>query len=186
MELGGLLRDHYNPLIKRIRTLDKPVVAAVNGVAAGAGMSLALACDLRVGSVNTHFRTIFIERAISPDSGLSFFLPRIVGYSRAMDLILTSRDVDSEEAQRIGLLDRVVSPESLIEESIALANQIAKWPPLAVRAAKRVTQQNLENDLEDALRNEVKHLNVSRRAQNDLQEMLMARAEKRPGIYTGT
>ncbi|MGE0686719.1 MAG: enoyl-CoA hydratase/isomerase family protein, partial [Dehalococcoidia bacterium] len=135
---------------------------------------------------NTHFRTIFIERAISPDSGLSFFLPRIIGYSRAMDLIMTSRDVDAEEALRIGLLDRKVDAGNLIEESVALANQIAKWPPLAVRAAKRVTQQNLDNNLEDALRNEVKHLNFSRRAQNDLKEMLRARAEKRPGTYTGT
>lgn len=166
--------------------LDKPTIAAINGIAVGAGMSLALACDLRVGSENTHFRTIFIERAISPDSGLSFFLPRIVGYSRAMDLIFTSRDVDSDEALRIGLLDRKVDAGDLIEESVALANQIAKWPPLAVRAAKRVTQQNLDNNLEDALRNEVKHLNHSRRAQNDLQEMLRAREEKRPGIYTGS
>ncbi|MGE0686718.1 MAG: enoyl-CoA hydratase/isomerase family protein, partial [Dehalococcoidia bacterium] len=76
-----------------IYRLDKPTIAAVNGISVGAGMSLALACDLRVGTENTHFRTIFIERAISPDSGLSFFLPRIIGYSRAMDLIMTSRDV---------------------------------------------------------------------------------------------
>jgi 2-(1,2-epoxy-1,2-dihydrophenyl)acetyl-CoA isomerase len=181
--------DEYDWVGRQATTLyrlDKPTIAAVNGIAVGAGMSLALACDLRVGTENTRFRTIFIERAISPDSGLSFFLPRIIGYSRAMDLILTSRDVDSDEALRIGLLDRKVDAGNLIEESVALANQIAMWPPLAVRAAKRVTQQNLDNDLEDAVRNEMKHLNISRRAQNDLQEMLRARAEKRPGIYTGT
>ena len=88
--------------------LDKPVIAAVNGVAAGAGMSLALACDMRVGSEQTRFKTVFIERNLSPDSGMSFFLPRIVGYSRAADLIYTSRTVDAEEAHRIGLLDRLV------------------------------------------------------------------------------
>jgi enoyl-CoA hydratase/carnithine racemase len=103
-----------------------------------------------------------------------------------MDLIYTSRDVDPDEALRIGLLDRKVAAANLLEESVALANQIAKWPPLAMRAAKRVVQQNMDNTLEDALRNEVKHLNISRRAQNDLQEMLSARAEKRPGIFTGT
>lgn len=92
------------------RILDKPIVAAVNGVAAGAGMSLALACDLRVGSPLTRFKTVFLERSLSPDSGMSFFLPRIVGYSRACDLIYTSRFVEAEEAHRIGLLDRLVPP----------------------------------------------------------------------------
>ena len=94
------------------RTLDKPIVAAVNGVAAGAGMSLALACDLRVGSPLTRFKTVFLERSLSPDSGMSFFLPRIVGYSRACDLIYTSRFVEAEEAHRIGLLDRLVPAEN--------------------------------------------------------------------------
>ena len=83
--------------------LDKPVIAAISGVAAGAGMSLALACDLRVGSPKSRFKTVFIERNLSPDSGMSFFLPRIVGYSRAAHLIYTSRTVAAEEAPRIGL-----------------------------------------------------------------------------------
>jgi len=181
--------DEYNWVGRQamnVYGLDKPTICAVNGIAVGAGMSLALACDLRVGSENSRFRTIFIERGISPDSGLSYFLPRIVGYARAMDLILTSRDVDSEEAYRLGLLDRVVPHDRLLEEAVSLANQITRWPPLAARAAKRVTQQNLNFGLEEALRNEVVHLGFSRRATNDLQEMLHARAEKRPGIYTGT
>lgn len=169
-----------------VYNLDKPTIAAVNGVAVGAGMSLALSCDLRVGSELTRFRTIFLERGISPDSGLSFLLPRVIGYSRAIDLILTSRDVDAEEAYRLGLLDRLVESGKLIDASIELANQITRWPPLAARAAKRVTQQNLNFGLEDALRNEVTHLGFSRRATNDLAEMIRARAEKRPGIYTGT
>ncbi len=181
--------DEFNWVGQQAMTvygLDKPTIAAINGVAVGAGMSLALSCDLRVGSENSRFRTIFLERGISPDSGLSFLLPRVIGYSRAMDLILTSRDVNSEEAYRLGLLDRVVEHDSLLEESVALANQITRWPPLAARAAKRVTQQNLDKNLEDALRNEVVHLGFSRRATNDTKEMLAARAEKRPGIYTGT
>jgi 2-(1,2-epoxy-1,2-dihydrophenyl)acetyl-CoA isomerase len=89
-------------------TLDKPIIAAVNGVAAGAGMSIALACDMRIGTDNTRFKTVFIERSLSPDTGMSFFLPRIVGYSRACDLIFTSRFVEAQEAYRIGLLDRLV------------------------------------------------------------------------------
>ena len=93
--------------------LDKPVIGAVNGVAAGAGMSLALACDMRVGSEKARFKTVFIERNLSPDSGMSFFLPRIVGYSRAADLIYTSRAVEADEAHRIGLLDRLVDHDDL-------------------------------------------------------------------------
>ena len=91
--------------------LDKPTIAAVNGVAAGAGMSLALACDLRVGDGTARFRTVFAERSLSPDSGMSYFLPRIIGYSRAADLIFTSRDVGAEEAYRLGLLDRLVEAD---------------------------------------------------------------------------
>ena len=96
------------------RDLDKPTIAAVNGVAAGAGMGLALACDMRVGCENSRFKTVFIERSLSPDSGLSWFLPRIVGVSRAMDLVFTSRNVDADEAWRLGLLDRMSTAENLL------------------------------------------------------------------------
>ena len=110
--------DEYNWVGRQAlmiyRELDKPTIAAVNGVAAGAGMGLALACDLRVGCENTRFKTVFIERSLSPDSGLSWFLPRIVGVSRAMDLVYTSRNVDAEEAWRLGLLDRMSTAENLL------------------------------------------------------------------------
>jgi 2-(1,2-epoxy-1,2-dihydrophenyl)acetyl-CoA isomerase len=166
--------------------LDKPTIAAMNGVCAGAGMSLALACDMRVGSEQARFRSVFLERNLSPDSGMSWFLPRIVGYSRAIDLILTSRDVGAEEAYRMGLLDRLVPHEQLIDEAVALARLITRWPPIAVRAAKRVTQQNLVNDLDDALRNEVLHLQYGRSAVNDAREARQARIENRTPRFTGT
>ncbi len=166
--------------------LDKPTIAAMNGVCAGAGMSLALACDLRVGSENARFRSVFLERNLSPDSGMSWFMPRIIGYSRAMDLILTSRDVGAEEAYRLGLLDRLVPHEKLLDESFTLAKLITRWPPVAVRAAKRVTQQNLDKDLDDGLRNEVVHLGYGRRATNDARESRVARTEGREPRYTGS
>ena len=166
--------------------LDKPTIAAMNGVCAGAGMSMALACDLRVGSENSRFRTVFIERNLSPDSGMSWLLTRIVGYSRAMDLILTSRDVAADEAYRLGLLDRLVPHENLMAESVALAESITRWPPVALRAAKRVTQQNLLNNLDDGLRNEFLHLSYGRGAANDSREAMAARVEKRTPKYTGT
>ena len=166
--------------------LNKPVIGAVNGVAAGAGMSLALACDVRVGSEKTRFKTVFIERNLSPDSGMSFFLPRIVGYSRATDLIYTSRAVDAEEAHRIGLLDRLVEHDDLMESALELAAQMTAWPPLAMRMSKRVLQHNMECDLEAALRFELTSLSFGNRAVNDRRESIAAFREKRKPNYTGT
>jgi len=166
--------------------LDKPVIAAVNGVAAGAGMSLALSCDVRVGCGNSRFKSVFIERNLSPDSGLSFFLPRVVGQSRAADLIYTSRAVDAEEAFRIGLLDRLVAQDQLLDTALEMAAQMAQWPPLALRSSKRVLQHNLEVGLEDALRYEMAGLSYARKAKNDARESLAAFREKRKPTYTGT
>ncbi len=170
-----------------VHGFDKPTIAAVNGVAAGAGMSLALACDLRVGSPATRFRTVFLERNLSPDSGMSWFLPRIIGSSRAADLLFTSRDVDGAEAYRLGLLDRFVpDADALLPAALELANQIAKLPPLAMRSAKRVLQHNLDVGLEDALRYEMAGLSYARRARNDAQEAMASFREKRPPHFTGT
>ena len=166
--------------------LNKPVIAAVNGVAVGAGMSLALGCDLRVGSPQSRFKTVFIERNLSPDSGMSFFLPRIVGYSRAADLIYTSRTVDAEEAHRIGLLDRLVDHDQLLETAVQLAAQMTGWPPLALRMSKRVLQHNMECDLENAVRYELTSLTFGNRAAGDRKESLAAFRERRKPVYTGT
>lgn len=166
--------------------LNKPVIGAVNGVAAGAGMSLALACDVRVGTEKSRFKTVFIERNLSPDSGMSFFLPRIVGYSRATDLIYTSRAVDAEEAHRIGLLDRLVDHDDLMESALELAGLMTAWPPLALRMSKRVLQHNMECDLETALRFELTSLSFGNKAVNDRKESIAAFLEKRKPNYTGT
>jgi len=165
---------------------DKPVIAAVNGIAAGAGMSTALAADIRVGSENARFKTVFIERSLSPDSGMSYFLPRIVGYARAADLIFTSRAVDANEAYRLGLLDRLVAHANLIEESVKLANEMTQWPPLALRVSKRVLQHNFEAGIDDAMKYESVGLGLGRRATNDAREAMLAFAEKRKPKYTGT
>jgi 2-(1,2-epoxy-1,2-dihydrophenyl)acetyl-CoA isomerase len=166
--------------------LDKPTVAAVNGPAAGAGMSLALACDLRVGSENTRFKTVFLERNLSPDSGMSYFLPRIVGLSRALDLVLSSRWCEPEEAYRIGLLDRVFPAGSLVDKAVELANELSSWPPLATQAAKRVLHHSWESTLRDQLIYEVHALTIGRHATNDAAESRAARTERRAPNWTGT
>jgi 2-(1,2-epoxy-1,2-dihydrophenyl)acetyl-CoA isomerase len=165
--------------------LDKPTVAAVNGIAAGAGMSLALACDLRVGCPNTAFRSMFIERSLSPDAGMTYFLTRILGYSRAADLVFTSRTVTADEALALGLLNRVVADGDVLEEAVRLAEQIAIWPPLALRATKRVLQHNLGCQLEEALLYERAGLRMAGLARKDRQESVASLRERRPPVFTG-
>ena len=166
--------------------LDKPVVGAINGVAAGAGMSTACACDVRIGSENARFKSVFIERSLSPDSGLSFFLPRIVGYAAAADMIFTSRNVGAEEALKLGLLNRLVAADELIDAAVDYANEMTRWPPVALRVSKRVLQHNTEAPLDEALRYESAGLYYARRAPNDVKESRDSFLEKRPGVYTGT
>ena len=167
--------------------LDKPTVAAVNGVAAGAGMSLALACDLRVGGPNARFKVIFLERSLSAEAGMSYLLPRIIGYSRAADLLFRSREVGSDEAHRMGLLDRLVNAgEDVVECAVELAGQMAAMPPLALRSAKRASQHNLDAEFNEALRYEAVTSGWARRAPNDAQEAIASFRERRPPRFTGT
>ena len=181
--------DEYNWVGRQAqmiyRDLDKPTIAAVNGVAAGAGMGLALACDMRVGCENTRFKTVFIERSLSPDSGLSWFLPRIVGVSRAMDLVFTSRNVDADEAWRLGLLDRMSAAENLLADAKELAREIASWPPVAMRMSRRAMHRSLDTDLDDQLQYETHSIVFARRAPHDVAEAAASFRERRPPIFTG-
>ncbi len=181
--------DEYNWVGRQAlmvyRDLNKPTIAAVNGVAAGAGMGLALACDMRVGCENTRFKTVFIERSLSPDSGLSYFLPRIVGSSRAFDLVFTSRMVDAEESYRLGLLDRLTTSENLLGEAMELARQIAMWPPVAMQMSKRAMQRSLDTTLEDQLQYETHSIVFARRAPHDVAEAAASFRERRPPVFTG-
>ncbi|AHH18392.1 enoyl-CoA hydratase/isomerase family protein [Nocardia nova SH22a] len=169
-----------------VATLDKPVIAAVNGVAAGMGMSLSLACDLRVGGERSRFRTAMVARSRCPDSGMSWFLTRALGYARAADLVLTNRDVSGTEAYRLGLLDRFVGTDDVVDGALELADEITHLPPIAVRTSKQVLQHALVSDLRTALIYEATSLPRARSAPNDAKESALAFAEKRPPRYTGT
>lgn len=173
-------------LAMAIYELGKPTIAVMNGVAAGAGMSLALACDMRVGCARSRFKTVFAERGLSPDTGMSYFLPRLIGYGRAADLIFTSRNVDGEEAYRLGLLDRFVEEENLMDCAREAAGQIAALPPMAIRSSKRVLQQNADLDFHRALRNEYFGLSFARKSPNDQKEQRASFIEKRKPNFTGT
>jgi len=166
-------------------SIDKPMIAAVNGVAAGAGFALALACDLRVGSEAARFITVFQERNLPPEGGMSWLLPRVVGMSRALDLSMTSRRVDADEAMRIGLLDRLVPAERLLHETRAIADQICALPPGAVRVSKRAIRQSFDTSFADATRYESQLGSLTQRARADNRESREAFLEKRRPRYTG-
>ncbi len=170
---------------KALYGIDKPMIAAVNGVAAGAGFSLALCCDIRVGCENSRFVTVFQERNLPPESGMSFLLPRIVGASRALDLSLTSRRVDADEAYRIGLLDRLVPADQLMPTARAIAEEICRLPPAAVRITKRAIQRGMEGGFEDATHYETHGSSLTRRTTHDMEEAARAFAEKRKPAFLG-
>ncbi len=170
---------------KALYAVDKPMIAAVNGVAAGAGFSLALCCDMRVGCEHSRFVTIFQERSLPPEGGMSFLLARIVGLGRAMDLALTSRRVEADEAYRIGLLDRLVPSAELLPAAQALADRICQLPPAAVRVSKRAIQLGAESSFTESVANETRYGGVARRARADAEESVRAFAERRKPIFRG-
>jgi len=146
-ELGDDLRRRYNPIIKRIREMEKPVIAAVNGVAAGAGCSLALACDLRIASEAASFIEVFINVGLIPDSGSTFTLPRLVGLGKALELCWTGQKVDAAEALRLGIVNQVVKPEELTAATNKIAERLASLPSRAIALTKRLMNQSLQNSL---------------------------------------
>jgi 2-(1,2-epoxy-1,2-dihydrophenyl)acetyl-CoA isomerase len=170
---------------KAVYGIDKPTIAAVNGVAAGAGMSLTLACDVRVGSEASRFKTVFIERNLAPDAGMTYFLPRIVGASRAFDLVMTSRAVEGTEAYRLGLLDRFVEKDQLLAQAHLLAEQFAGGAPIAIGASKRSLQHSLDSTFEEQLKYELHAISLARRATEDAKESGLSFREKRAPRWLG-
>ena len=181
--LGASLREKYNPLIRQIRQMEKIVIAAVNGVAAGAGCNFALACDLRVASEEAKFIQSFVRVGLAPDSGGSFILPRLVGLSKAMELLLLGDTVDAREAQRIGLVARIFPAAEFAASARAVAEQVARAPRgigLIKRAVNRANLASLEQNLEyEAQLQEI----AGRSA--DYDEGVKAFLEKRVPVFTG-
>jgi enoyl-CoA hydratase/carnithine racemase len=140
-------------VIKNIRRLKKTVIACVNGAAVGAGAAIALASDLRIGSTNARFGFVFTSRVglSGADMGVSYFLPRVVGLGRAMELILTGEIIDANEAYRIGLLNRLTSPEKLELETLGLAEKLSNGPQFAIGVTKELLNKELDMGLEAAL-----------------------------------
>jgi 2-(1,2-epoxy-1,2-dihydrophenyl)acetyl-CoA isomerase len=167
-----------------IHEMEKPVIASVNGMAAGGGCNLALACDLRIASETARFAQVFVRRGLHPDWGGIYFLPRLVGYAKAAELIMSGEIVDAEEALRIGLVNRVVAPGELESATGEMAGRIAKNAPLPIAFAKRGLQRFGHWDLAEALDYEVSVLEKLMKSR-DVAEGITAFLEKRDPRFEG-
>jgi len=170
--------------ILAMRDAPKPIIAAVNGPAAGAGMNLALACDIRIASTTARFGETFVRRGLHVDWGGTYFLPRLVGMARACELIFTGDMIDAEEALELGLVSRVVEPEVLMTTVRELAHKIAAGPPIAIRLAKRALYRSQDSDLRSALEFETYAQNICRDTE-DAREGIRAFVEKRAPSFQG-
>ena len=167
-----------------LQRMDKPVIAAVNGIAAGGGLDAACACDIRIASDKATFSSVFVRRGIVPTMGGTYFLPRLVGLDKACEMIWTGDLVDAEEADRIGLVTFVVPHDELESATEELALKIASGPPLAVKESKRLIYSGLNTDLESALRDVIRTY-TTLGASEDHREALRAFLEKREPVFKG-
>ena len=182
--LGDLLRMRYNPIVLRMRTMEKPVVAAVNGVAAGAGCNLALAADLRVASDRASFIEAFSRVGLIPDSGGTWLLPRLVGPGRALEMMFFAEPVDAGAAERMGLVNRVVPHDELMPRALEWAARLADGPTKAYGLIKRGVNQAISSPFADALEYEAQLQEIAGRTEEH-REGVAAFLAKRPPAYRG-
>ena len=177
-------RDYFHGLIRAIRACPKPVVGLVDGAAAGFGCDLALACDLRIGTERTRFGEVFVKRGLMPDGGGTWFLPRLVGVGRALELMLLGTMVNAEDALRLGLANRVVPAAEFDAAARDFLATLAAGPPLVQRAVKRAVNDALTSDLDHALDAELRtQLKLLR--SRDFFEGVSAFFQKREPKFTG-
>jgi 2-(1,2-epoxy-1,2-dihydrophenyl)acetyl-CoA isomerase len=179
------LEKRYNPIIRRMRGMEKPIIGMINGVAAGAGCSLALACDIRIMSSTAKLIEVFIRIGLVPDTGSHWFLSRLVGMARAFEYLSTGRDITAEEAERTGIANKVVPPQDLEAETMRLAKTLAQAPTKAVGLIKRTLNKSLSSDLETILDYEAKIQQIASETE-DHREGLRAFLEKRPAVFKGS
>ncbi len=187
---GGARAERLDPYawvgrwVQAVIACEKPVIAAVNGPAAGAGFGLALACDLRLVADGATMTAGYVRRGLSPDAGVTYFLPRLVGLSRAMDIALTGRDVAAAEAERIGLASAVLPRDGFSEAVAAYAERLAAGPPVALALTKRLLVATYDRTLDAQLRDELAHIKTAF-GTADVREAMAAFKEKRAPTFRG-
>jgi 2-(1,2-epoxy-1,2-dihydrophenyl)acetyl-CoA isomerase len=182
--LHAIVRDHYNPIISLLRNIEKPVVCAVNGVAAGAGANIALACDIIFAASSASFIQAFSKIGLIPDSGGTFFLPRLIGFQRASALMMLGDKVKAEEALQMGMIYKVCEDDKLQVESLACAEKLSKMPTKGLGYTKRALNLSLFNNLEDQLDVE-EDLQTRSGKTSDYREGVQAFLEKRAPDFKG-
>ena len=182
--LQTIVRDHYNPIILKIRSIEKPVIAAVNGVAAGAGANIALACDITIAKQSASFIQAFSKIGLIPDSGGTFFLPRLIGMQKALALMMTGDKVSASEAEKLNMIYKAVDDESFDEEIENFANQLALMPTRGLGLTKKAVNLGLFNSLEDQLDVEEK-IQVEAGSTEDCAEGVAAFLQKRQPKFKG-
>ncbi len=179
-----VIEEHYNPVIQKIRKLKKPVISAVNGIAAGAGASIALCCDIIIASEKASFVQAFCKIGLIPDSAGTFFLPRLIGMQRASSLMMTGDPISAKEAMRIGMIYKVYEDEKFIEESWNLAVKLSKMPTKGLSLTKELLNVSYQNNLEAQLELE-KQKQVIAGKTIDFEEGVSSFLEKRKPNFKG-
>ncbi|MBV7335342.1 enoyl-CoA hydratase/isomerase family protein [Chloroflexi bacterium TSY] len=183
-DVRNSLMNYYKPAIMGICTIDKPVIGAINGAAAGAGAALALACDLRIMAEDAFIMLAFSNIGLVPDAGSSWFLARHIGYSRAYQIAIEAERVTAARCLELGLANRVVAPESLLDEGLVWAQALAQRPTYALGLTKQVMMGAITSTLEDAISSEANKQGLAIQT-HDHQEGLQAFKEKRKPIFQG-
>ncbi len=186
---SNALSERVTPIRDKVvlamRNANKPVIAAVNGAAAGAGMNIALACDIRIASNTARFGQTFSRRGLHPDWGGTYFLPRIVGMAKACELIWSGRMIDGAEALSLGIVSELTEPEKLMDRTLAMAKTFAEGPPIAIQLAKRAMYKAQNTDLREALEFETFAQNLAQ-GTDDAKEGIRAFVEKREPEFKGS
>lgn len=182
--LTNILKEHYNPIVVRIRSIEKPVVCAVNGVAAGAGANIALACDITLAAESASFIQAFSKIGLIPDSGGTYFLPRLIGFQKATALAMLGDRVSAAEAERMGMIYKVLPDEQLEAESLRIAQALAQMPTKALGLTKRAFNASMSNDLATQLQLE-EELQTAAGHTRDFKEGVQAFLEKRKPVFRG-
>jgi 2-(1,2-epoxy-1,2-dihydrophenyl)acetyl-CoA isomerase len=179
-----IVREHYNPIILKIRALEKPVVCAVNGVAAGAGANIALACDVVVAGTSVAFIQAFSKIGLIPDSGGTFFLPRLVGLGKASALMMLGDKVSATDAEKMGMIYKVIDDNNLQTEALVIAKTLADLPTKGIGLTKRLLNRSMFNTLDKQLEYE-RDMQVVAAATHDYTEGVNAFLEKRKPVFKG-